>query len=221
MKHKLRVGVAVLSLVALSACDEQNTTVNRGPDQRVATAPAQPAPDNTVSATTTKDSNGIANNGKAELTGETRAYVEKAAMGDLFEVESSKVALSRSQSQEIKGFAQHMVDEHTKTSDELKARLIRAGLIVELPTMLDDEHKKKIDDLRGSNAQQFDTRYIALQKEGHEQALMLHRDYAMNGTAADLKALAADIVPKVNMHIQMLNDLEKEHRTRLSKAESR
>jgi len=214
MSSKLLLGTAAIaSLLALSACEQRDTTVTRNEGDRVAVGPDQSAPN--ASQTATKD-DARPDNGKAELNGETRDYVQKAAMGDMLEVESSRLALSRSATPEIKQLAQHMVDAHTMTSDELKARLARAGLIVELPAMLDDEHKKKVDDLKAANAREFDAKYIELQKEGHDEALNIHRDYAMNGTVADLKAFAADTVPKIEMHLKMVTDLQSKMNTRLS-----
>jgi putative membrane protein len=216
MRCKLFVGTAaVLSLVTLAACEDQNTAVNRDTNDRVATTqPSNPPGDQTaVVDPAAKDAGGVATNAPAELTADTREYVQMAAMGDMFEVEASKIALMRAQSPEVKKFAQEMVDAHTKTSDDLKARLVRAGLIVELPTMLDDEHQKKLDDLKAASAQEFDRLYVAQQKEAHEQALMLHRDYAMHGSVADLKALAADTVPKIEMHVKMAAELQSSNRT--------
>ena len=209
MRNKFLIGAAAALSLALVACNE-NTASNTGSKDRVATdsGPAVPVADPSKEG-------GVANTNTApaELTAETRDYARKAAMGDLYEVEASKIALARSKSNDVKKFAQEMIDAHTRTSDELKARLARAGLIVELPTMLDMEHQKKLDELKSANAQQFDMRYLAQQKEAHEQALMLHRDYAMRGNVADLKAFAADTAPKVEKHVQMAADLQNSHRT--------
>jgi putative membrane protein len=205
-----------LSLV-LAACNE-NTVADGDSRDQVATTEPAPAPATptmpAIDPTTARDATGIAGKtSTTELTAETRDYVQKAAMGDLYEVEASKVALARSQSADVKEFAQDMVDAHTRSSDDLKARLARAGQIVELPTMLDAEHQKKLDDLKAASARTFDARYAAGQKEAHDQALMLHRDYAMRGSVADLKAFAADIVPKIEMHVQMAAELQSDHRT--------
>jgi putative membrane protein len=215
MLSKSFVGsAAIASLVVLAACEDQNTTVNQASDDRVATAPAQP--DRAVNTPTNREGQTTASTGKAELTSETRDYVQKAVMGDMYEVEASRLALTRSPTAEVKQFAQQMIDEHTKSSDDLKARLVRAGLIVELPTMLDDDHKQVLDELRAKNSREFDMAYIEEQKDAHEEALMLHRSYAMNGDLADLKALAADRVPKIEMHLRMATDHESKLRTRVS-----
>jgi putative membrane protein len=214
MRYNVLIGTAAALSLALAACNE-NTVADRDGTTDVATTEPAPAPATpTVDPTAAKDTSGVAGTTPAiELTAETRDYVQKAAMGDLYEVEASKVALARSQSADVKEFAQQMVDAHTRSSDDLKARLARAGQIVELPTMLDAEHQRKLDDLKAANARAFDARYAAGQKEAHDQALMLHRDYAMRGTVADLKAFAADIVPKIEMHVQMAAELQSDHRT--------
>jgi putative membrane protein len=197
--------------LALAACNE-NSVAERDRANKVATT--EPAPAAPAVNPAAKDAGGVAGPAQpAELTAETRDYVQKAAMGDLYEVEASKLALMRTKSDDVKKFAQEMVDAHTKSTDDLKARLARAGLIVELPTMLDADHQKKLDDLKAANARTFDSRYAAQQKEAHDEALMLHRDYAMRGPVADLKAFAADIVPKIEMHDQMASELQSDHRT--------
>jgi len=213
MRYKVLIGTAAVLSLALAACNENTVAEGDSRDQVATTEPA-PAPSAPAVDPTAKDAGGIA--GKTptgEFTGETREYVQRAAMGDLYEIEASKVALARSQSADVKKFAQQMVDAHMKSSDELKARLARAGQIVELPTMLDAEHQKMLDDLKAASPRTFDARYAAGQKEAHDQALMLHRGYAMRGSVADLKAYAADIVPKIEMHVQMAAELQSDHRT--------
>jgi putative membrane protein len=139
----------------------------------------------------------------------------------MFEIESSRVALDRSKSNDVKQFAQEMIDAHTKTSDELKSTLVRIGLIIELPSMLDTLHQGLLDELKGANAQDFDTRYIAEQKNAHNEALMLHKSYASNGDMVDLKALVSATVPKIEKHIEMITDIDNTHRARNARAENR
>ena len=213
MRYKVLIGTAAVLSLALAACNE-NTVADADSRDQVATTEPAPAPAVPAVDPTAKDAGGVASQTPTgEFTAETREYVQRAAMGDLYEIEASKVALARSQSADVKEFAQRMVDAHMKSSDELKARLVRAGQIVELPTMLDAEHQKMLDDLKAASPRTFDARYAAGQKEAHDQALMLHRDYAMRGPVADLKAFAADIVPKIEMHVQMAAELQSDHRT--------
>ena len=150
MRYNLLIGTAAALSLVLAACNE-NTVADGDGRTDVATTEPAPAPTAPAVDPTAKDAGGVAGKTSTiELTAETRDYVQKAAMGDLYEVEASKVALARSQSADVKEFAQQMVDAHTRSSDDLKARLARAGQIVELPTMLDAEHQRKLDDLKAA-----------------------------------------------------------------------
>jgi putative membrane protein len=65
----------------------------------------------------------------------TEDFVAKAAMSDMFEIESSKLAMERADEQ-TKAFAKQMVTDHTKTSQELKQLVEGGGVRVTLPTTM-------------------------------------------------------------------------------------
>jgi putative membrane protein len=48
-------------------------------------------------------------------------FVNKVAISDMFEIQSSQLALSKQADEDTKPFAQKMVQDHQKTSSELKA----------------------------------------------------------------------------------------------------
>jgi putative membrane protein len=60
-------------------------------------------------------------------TGETQPapsaqdFVDKVAISDMFEIQSSQLALSKQPDMDTKPFAQRMVTDHQKTSKELKS----------------------------------------------------------------------------------------------------
>ena len=224
MRGAILVGsVFAFALGGLSACNQNVSSSGREPAQSPQTAAGDTqAASKSEIATPTQDAAAKSASAKpTDVTATTKRYAAGAAMGDMFEIESSRVVLDRSRSDDVKKFAQEMIDAHTKTSDELKSALIRVGLIVELPTTLDTLHQGLLDELKSTNAQDFDTRYIAQQKNAHNEALMLHKAYAMNGDMADLKALASDTVSKVEKHIETIMDIDKAHHARNSRAENR
>jgi putative membrane protein len=69
-----------------------------------------------------------------------------------------------------------------------------------------------LDDLKGAKDEDFDGRYIAQQIDAHNEALILMRGYAKDGDNADIKAFAAETQPKVQMHLDMINDIDRKHR---------
>ena len=88
----------------------------------------------------------------------TQQFASQVAISDLFEVESSKLAQEKSSQSAIKDFARRMVEDHTKTANELKmvARDIKG---LDLPTRLDADHQKKLDVLRSATGSQFDQQF--------------------------------------------------------------
>ena len=61
----------------------------------------------------------------------TTEFVEKAATSDMFEIASSNLAIERG-SDATKPFAQQMVTDHTKTTNDIKG-LIDAGKVAAQP----------------------------------------------------------------------------------------
>jgi putative membrane protein len=75
-------------------------------------------------AQSTAEKTGI--NAMAGIAPTTQDFVTEAARSDMFEIQSSKLALNSADAR-TKEFAQKMIDDHTKTTDELKAAVAMAG----------------------------------------------------------------------------------------------
>ena len=128
-------------------------------------------------------------------------YVQKSAMSDLFEVESSKLALQRSQNAEVKDFAQRMISDHTKSTQKLEGLLQSASLATAPPTELDRAHQRMLQKLQNAPAAQFDRLYMQVQVKGHNDALKVQQGYERNGGNDQLKAFAGDVSPMVQDHL--------------------
>ena len=50
----------------------------------------------------------------------TKEFVNKAAIGDMYEIQSSELAQSKAQNKEFQTFADQIIEDHTKSSNELK-----------------------------------------------------------------------------------------------------
>jgi len=135
-------------------------------------------------------------------------FVTKAAMADMYEVEAAKVALARSQNAEVKTFAQMMVDDHTKSTNNLKSAIAASGLTLTTPTALDEAHADKVQDLKDKDAADFDKAYIEDQVDAHQMALDLHQRYANDGDNAALKGFAATTAPVVQGHYDHAKQLQ-------------
>ncbi|MEZ2223474.1 DUF4142 domain-containing protein [Rhizobium sp. RCC_161_2] len=138
----------------------------------------------------------------------TEDFVLEAASSDMFEIESSKLALQRSDDK-TKAFAQQMLTDHQKTSDELKG-LISAGKVkATIPAAMSSAHQSKLDDLKKLQGDDFTKQYHSDQQNAHEDAVDLFKRYGDEGENADLKAWAAKTRPALEHHLQMATDLNK------------
>ena len=160
--------------------------------------------------------NTAANDMTNETVNETEAlapmsvqdFANKAAASDKFEIDSSKAALATSSSDDVKKFAQMMVDAHTKSSADLKAALAGANPAVTPDPTLDADQQASLDSLKAAPAAAFDAAYKTAQVDGHQKALAMLQQYAAGGEAGPAKDFAAKMVPIVTEHLRMAQALK-------------
>lgn len=128
-------------------------------------------------------------------------FVTKAATGDLFEIESSKIALERTKNPEVKAFARMMIEAHTGTTKGLNDAIAGSGLAITPPTTLPQDKTDALADLRSAKPEDFDKKYMDAQVDGHQAALDLMARYARDGGNASLKAAATATAPVVQQHL--------------------
>lgn len=134
-------------------------------------------------------------------------FVQKAAMSDIYEVEAGKIATKKGQSDQVKQFGQHMVEAHTKTTEELTAIVKSDNIKVELPTKLDSKHQNMIDDLNEAKLEDFDKVYAKQQVDGHQDAVDLFEKYAKKGDNANLKQFAEKTLSTIKEHLEAAKKL--------------
>ena len=222
MHSKIMLGaVAMAGLIFLAACNREtayNSAPANAPPAR--TAQNEPAPgskNETVSAV--KDAvAGAVGTIAAGVTNSTKGFVDEAVLTDMYEVQAGQLATMRAHAAEIKNFGQKMVDGHTKASNEMKTILMKSAPNFMPPMQLDSRREGLLNELKGAEDEDFEGRYIAQQINTHDQALILIRGYAKDGDNPDIKAFAAKVQPIVQMHIDMITDIDRAHRARGAQA---
>jgi putative membrane protein len=137
----------------------------------------------------------------------TSEFVNKVAQSDLLEIQSSQFVAPNADA-DTKPFAERMIREHTQTSNELK-ELVQSGKVrAELPSTLDADHQKKLDDLKKLSGRELDRQYDRMQLQAHQEAVDLFSRYAQGGDNNDLKAWAAKTLPHLREHLTMAQKLD-------------
>ena len=215
MHRKIMFGtVAIASLTLLAACNQNTSSIpaNNPSTQTANTSEPQPGSNSeTLSAAKDALAGGIGTL-SAELTSTTKGFAEAAAQSDMYEVQAGQIASMRGHMPELKKFAKEMMDDHTMTSSQLKGLLAKNAPDITPPTQLDSRHEGMLADLKGAKDEDFDGRYIAQQVNAHNEANIFMRGYAKDGDIAEIKMFAAETQPKVQMHLDMINDIDRMHR---------
>jgi len=139
-------------------------------------------------------------------TPSTQDFVNKVAISDMFEIQSSQLALAKQADADTKPFAEKMVQDHQKTSSELKA-LVDGGKVT-LPTALDSQHQKMLDELKAKNGKDFDASYDQTQVKAHQDAVALFDAYAKGGDNSELKGWASRTLPHLREHLSLAEKLK-------------
>jgi putative membrane protein len=132
--------------------------------------------------------------------------VRELAQSNLAEIEAGKIALSQSKNEQVRNFAQRMIDDHQQAQKDLEQIAQAKG--VTLPTEPDNKHKAAAKKLSALEGDKFDKQYM---KQGgltdHRNTHRLLQRAQTRADDADLKALAAKMEPIVSQHLTMAQDV--------------
>jgi putative membrane protein len=188
--------IAAAAVLALSACGTKDNGSNAQDLQS----------EGAVDRAGSVDDPGVAQ-AEAQPADNTHLYVANAAISDIYEIESSRLALAKSQSAGVKALAKQMIADHTATTNALKPLAAQPEVGRALPTEPDPRHQALLDTLKATSAGAFNKAYLEQQASAHQEALLLHGNYAEQGDKAAVKAFAKATVPKIQHHADMLKQL--------------
>jgi len=98
-----------------------------------------------------------------------RQAVEKMLMDNMAEVQLGEIGVKQARNADVKSFAQMMVDDHTKSNQELMPIADKLG--ARKPAQLDSKHKSIADKLEKAQGADFDRQFMAVMVDSHKQAL--------------------------------------------------
>jgi putative membrane protein len=135
-------------------------------------------------------------------------FLAQAASGDQFEIQSSQLALTASQSAGVRNFANTMISDHTRLSQAMSAAAAAARLQPPAPTLLPAQ-QAMLDQLRSAGTgYSFDQAYQQAQITAHQNALTLFQNYAASGDLPPIRTAAGQAVPTIQSHLAMAQALQ-------------
>lgn len=128
-------------------------------------------------------------------------FLSKALQDGKAEIRVCQLALQRSSSNDIKQFAQRMIDDHTRTDQEIQELATRKG--VTLPADVSAEQKLTYDKLSALSGAGFDKEFMDHNVSDHEGDVKDFKEQADKGTDADVKAFAEKTLQMLQTHLEL------------------
>jgi putative membrane protein len=143
---------------------------------------------------------------KARAFTDASVFAQELKSSGQFEMASSAQALARSDNDEVKTFAQKMIDDHKAADQKLDETLKQANL-PEPDLAMTEEHTELMQQLDLANGAAFDRRYVQDQIQGHREAIQLLEGYSKRGDNNALKQLASSLLPTIEEHYRLAQEL--------------
>ncbi len=149
--------------------------------------------------------NGMQGPGQSALD---KMFVKKAMQGSMAEVQLGQLTLQKSQNEQVKQFAQRMIDDHTKLNDQMKPVAQQLG--VDPPTQVSKKDKSAMAKLQGLSGSAYDQAYIKDMVKDHKQDLNEFQMEASSGQDQTVKDAANQGSKVIAQHLQMAQQLAKD-----------
>jgi putative membrane protein len=123
-------------------------------------------------------------------------------MGGIMEARMGQMGLDYGASSGVKRLAQLLLDDHTKSNNELTEIANRKGLT------LGSEDREMPNGLPGLNGDAFDKEFKRLTVKDHERDIKEFEKEASSGLDPDLKAWASKMLPILHAHLDAAKALK-------------
>ncbi|HEX6772399.1 MAG TPA: DUF4142 domain-containing protein [Acidobacteriaceae bacterium] len=134
-----------------------------------------------------------------------KAFVKKALEGSIDEVEMGKLALQKSNDDQVKQFAQKMVDDHGKMANALKPAAQQMG--VKVPDGPSKGQMKKMDKMKALQGDAFDQAYIKDMVKDHKSDASEFKQEAQNTQNPSMKEFATQGSQVIEQHLQQIQQI--------------
>lgn len=146
-------------------------------------------------------------NGMNSGPGMDKAFVKKALEGSMAEVQMGQLALQKSNDDQVKQFAQRMVDDHGKMVDQMKPVAQQMG--VKVPDGPSKGQMKNMDKMKALSGDAFDHAYIKDMVKDHKGDDNDFKLEAQSTQNPQLKQMVMQSDQMIESHLQQIEQIAK------------
>jgi putative membrane protein len=128
-----------------------------------------------------------------------KIFLRKAFENGVAEVEMGKLALSKSSNEDVKKFAQEMLDDHTTFDGAIRPYADSQG--VRAAKKMNKADQEEYEKLKGLSGEAFDKEYLLAMVKGHWVDLHEFRAEAANAADPELKDAATTGAKVIHDHL--------------------
>ena len=137
-------------------------------------------------------------------------FLRKALQGGDAEVQLGQLAQQKSQSDDVKQFAQKMVQDHTALGNKVM-KPVAQQLGVKEPKEISKKDKELVATLSQLSAAQFDQEYIKAMVKDHKQDLKDFKSEAEMSQNSNVKRVAEIGEKLISQHLQLIEQIAQKH----------
>jgi len=205
MKSTFRLAFLAIA-TALASCGDSNTTTSTSTtDSNVDTRPVMAPAPSTDSGVNTGAATGATTATGNSMTDQD--FVTRASSMNVAEISAHKSAATHAMSADVKMHAKHMLADHQKMGDEMKALASKKNMTISNDPPADK--KQMIDDMNANKkGKDWDMAYLNAQVNDHQEAISLFESASSSVKDPDLKAMIDKTLPTLRSHLQMVQDAQ-------------
>ena len=125
-------------------------------------------------------------------------FMVEAANSDLFEIQTAQLASGKGTLSDVRELAQHLVMDHTTSSNEL--RLLANQKKITLPDSLSEDKRTIRMRLAGESGTAFDKDFMNVQITAHDEAIRLYEQATREIQDPDIRNFAVKTLPILRGH---------------------
>ena len=129
-----------------------------------------------------------------------QAFLKEAAEGGLAEVELGQLAVEKSSNEDVKKFAERMVEDHGKVNEDVKQLVAQKG--VSLPSEPSAKQKANKERLSKLSGEEFDKAYMSDMLKDHRTDVAAFEQESDSGKDSDIKKFASQALPTLREHLK-------------------
>lgn len=196
-----------LFAATIVSCNSNDTTSTTTTDSSSNAATMNPDTSTMHNGNTMNNNNNM-NTNAAPVDAADKAFIMKAALGGLMEVEAGQIAQENAMNQRVKDFGAMMVRDHTNVNNELKSLASSKGITIPEDSLM-MKNKSHLDQMRKMKGKAFDNHYVGMMVSDHKKDISEFEKESKDAKDADLRTWAGKTLPTLKMHLDSIQVLSK------------